>query len=187
MSIVEEIFANLEARASNSYGGEAVTQLQHALQCAVLAHSAGAPATLVTAALLHDYGHILTDDEDAAERGTDLQHEEIAARHLADWFPEDVTEPIRLHVTAKRYLCSVDPAYFDSLSPASVTSLSVQGGPLGTEEISDFRRNPHWQAAVKLRHWDDTGKDPKMTTPALAAFRGMVSSALREEHEDAHG
>jgi len=184
MNPIDEIFSRLEARGERMYGGEAITQLQHALQCAVLAHQAGAPATLVTAALLHDYGHVITDDEYAAERGTDLAHEEVAADHLAHWFPAEVTEPIRLHVAAKRYLCAIDPAYFDTLSPASVTSLGVQGGPFSDDEIKAFRTNPHWQAAVKLRHWDDTGKDPDMSTPHLSAFRGMVRSTLRDTEDE---
>ena len=181
MTIVDEIFSRLSDRGGIMYGGEAVTQLQHALQCAVLAHQAGAPAPLITAALLHDYGHILNDDEQAADQGVNLSHEEVAANHLSTWFPEEVTEPIRLHVAAKRYLCAIDPAYFDTLSPASVTSLGIQGGPLGDEDVSRFRGNPHWQAAVKLRHWDDTGKNPGMSTPDLYAFKGMVSSALRDD------
>jgi phosphonate degradation associated HDIG domain protein len=175
---IDEIFARLGSRGGAMYGGEAVTQLQHALQAATLARREGAPATLVAAALLHDYGHLVAEDEGAALRGVDRRHEEAAANHLAAWFPPAVTEPIRLHVAAKRYLCAVDPDYLAGLSPASVASLAVQGGPFSAEEARRFRAGPHAEAAIRLRIWDDTAKDPAIETPPLADFRGEVEASL---------
>ncbi|PLX38264.1 MAG: phosphohydrolase [Hyphomicrobiales bacterium] len=175
MSAIERIIATLSSDGHEMYGGEAVTQLQHALQCAVFAEQAGAPEALVIAALLHDYGHLVAGDEGAAEKGIDLCHEKLGAEFLANWFPPAVTEPIRLHVAAKRYLCAVDPDYFETLSPASVTSLKVQGGPYNEDGVERFRRNPFWQDAVKLRAWDDLGKDPEMKTPPLDAYRDMLN------------
>lgn len=179
MSVLETIFATLRRRGGEMYGGEVVTQLGHALQSTVLARGEGAPDALVTAALLHDYGHLLADDEGQAEQGRDMFHEDVAADHLARWFGPAVTEPIRLHVAAKRYLCAVDPDYAATLSPASVASLAVQGGPFNDAETAAFRSNPHWQAAVRLRFWDDLAKDPELQTPDLSIFRPVVAASLR--------
>ena len=156
------------------YGGERVTQLQHALQCATLAEKAGESDELITAALLHDYGHMVAKDEGAAAAGKDMRHEEIAAKSLRRWFGPGVTEPICLHVAAKRYLCAVDPDYFAKLSEASVTSLNVQGGPFSKSDADAFLAGDHGAAAAKLRVWDDLAKDPEVTTKPLEHFRGVV-------------
>jgi len=174
MGVVDTIFETLAERGGAMYGGEAVTQLQHALQCAALAEDADAGDGLVAAALLHDYGHLLAMDEGAAAAGKDMRHEDIAAKSLRRWFGPDVTEPIRLHVAAKRYLCCVDPDYFATLSPASVMSLKVQGGPFTPAEADAFRQGPHGDAAAKLRIWDDLAKDTEKVTPPLEHYRPMV-------------
>jgi [1-hydroxy-2-(trimethylamino)ethyl]phosphonate dioxygenase len=182
--IVDEIFDNLAGRGHEMYGGEAVTQLQHALQCATVARRAGATASLVTAALLHDYGHLVVDDgagdDGAAERGIDMLHEEVAAAHLARWFGPAVTEPIRMHVAAKRYLCATNTDYFADLSPASVASLKVQGGPFTAAEAAEFIAAPFARDAVRLRVWDDLAKDTEARTPALDDFRIDADTALSE-------
>jgi len=179
-AIVEEIFANLATRGHEMYGGEAVTQLQHALQCATLARRENAPASLVTAALLHDYGHLVADDDGAAERGVDMMHEEVAAAHLSQWYGPAVTEPIRMHVAAKRYLCATDFDYFTSLSPASIASLAVQGGPFTDDGAAGFIAQPHAREAVRLRKWDDLAKDTEARTPALDDFSDEAMAALEE-------
>ena len=179
VQIVEEILARLEAKGGAMYGGEAVTQLQHALQCATLARRAGAKPQLVTAALLHDYGHLINaDDAAAAAKGRDMFHEDIAADYLAQWFPPDVTEPIRMHVPAKRYLCAVDQSYFDGLSPASVTSLEVQGGVFNKAEAKEFSDRPHAEDAISLRRWDDLAKDVDAQTDTLTSFRTEIETSL---------
>lgn len=182
--IVDEIFDNLAGRGHEIYGGEAVTQLQHALQCATMARRAGATASLVTAALLHDYGHLVVDDgagdDGAAERGIDMLHEEVAAAHLARWFGPAVTEPIRMHVAAKRYLCATNTHYFADLSPASVASLKVQGGPFSAAEAAEFIDAPFARDAVRLRVWDDLAKDIGARTPPLDDFRIDADTALSE-------
>lgn len=115
--IVDRIFAEFTRHGERLYMGEAVSQLEHALQAALLAEQSGAPDYLIAAALLHDYGHLLHDlDEDCAEQGVDDHHDEFAAAALAADFPPEVVEPIRLHVASKRYLCAVDPEYLDALS-----------------------------------------------------------------------
>jgi phosphonate degradation associated HDIG domain protein len=184
MRIVEDILRLFARRGASAYHGEAVSQAEHALQAAELAEREGAPDRLVVAALLHDVGHLLDgQDEDLAHRGVDGRHEEAGGAWLARHFGPEVIEPIRLHVAAKRYLCAVDPAYLDGLSPASRLSLAVQGGPMEAEECAQFEANPYYRDAVRLRHWDDTAKVPGLEVPALDHYRDRLESASRPPDE----
>ncbi len=136
VALIADIF---DRRGADSYLGEQVTMSAHMLQAAALAEAEAAPPALVAAALLHDIGHYTNEfPEDALERGIDNEHETAGARVLAPWFDADVTDPVRLHVAAKRYLCAVDPGYFARLSPASVHTLGLQGGPMAPAEIAAF-------------------------------------------------
>lgn len=174
--IINEILALYEARGHRRYG-EDVTELQHALQCAMFAQRTGEPAHMVAACLLHDYGHLLHDlGENIAERGVDARHEELGANHLAQIFIPQVTEPIRLHVAAKRYLCWRQPKYFDGLSEASQQSLRLQGGAMTEVEAADFMRNPYSYAAVWLRRYDDAAKVKDLATPLLKTYRTMLEA-----------
>lgn len=161
------------------YGDEAVSQLEHALQCAWLAERDGAPASLITAALLHDIGHLLQTDKDAVLRGEDLRHEIRAAEYLKAHFADAVTAPIRQHVAAKRYLTAVDPAYARGLSPASVRSLEVQGGPFTRDDAHAFLTQPFAGAAIQLRRWDDLAKVAGRATPNLHYFRAYAEQSLK--------
>ena len=146
-------------RGAEEYLGEAVTMSQHMEQTAACAVENKASDAMVAAALLHDVGHFVTDlPLDAIDHGIDALHEHVGAHFLSRYFPPSVTEPIRLHVAAKKYLCAVDPEYFDYLSEASVTSLKVQGGPMNDKDKSDFESNIYYQDAVQLRKYDDDGK-----------------------------
>jgi gamma-butyrobetaine dioxygenase len=115
----------------------------------------------------------------AFEHGVDVRHEEIGADWLARWFGPRVTEPVRLHVIAKRYLCAVDPDYLALLSPASIRTLALQGGPLTGTGLAAFRAGAYWGAAQVLRRWDDAGKDPLASVPPLAAYDDLLVSLLR--------
>ncbi|MSP67656.1 MAG: HD domain-containing protein [Alphaproteobacteria bacterium] len=180
MGPIDAIFSLLLREGGRRYGEESVSQLAHALQAATLAEAAGAPPALITAALLHDLGHLLgLGDEGMAGRGIDQRHEHVAADHLARAFAPDVTEPIRLHVDAKRYLCAVDPGYFGTLSPASVTSLGVQGGPFTTAAAEAFARRPEAITATRVRRWDEAAKDPAARTPGLDHFRAALAACRR--------
>lgn len=173
LSTVDEIF---ETRGSAYYGAEPVSQLQHALQAARLAEAEGAPPALVVAALLHDVGHLLgSGGERLVEAGIDGRHEISGARFLGQWFGPSVTEPVRLHVQAKAYLCHVDADYYNGLSQGSRDSLAVQGGPLDAPRADHFRRQEYWQDAVRLRQWDDRAKDPGVETPGLPYYLGIAS------------
>ncbi|KAA2252604.1 HD domain-containing protein [Solihabitans fulvus] len=150
------------------------------MQAGALAEAAGAPEHLVAAALLHDVGHFhgsVTGQELMA--GKDNRHSDTGAAWLAQWFPAEVTEPIRLHVAAKRYLCAVEPAYVAALSEASVYTLSVQGGPMTPDQASAFAALPHARAAVAVRRWDDAAKDPDAPTPGFDHFRPLLARLLR--------
>lgn len=175
MSVCERVRELFDRRGDSEYGNEAVSQLQHALQCATLAECDGAPPPLIVAALLHDIGHLLHDlPDDAPEHGIDDHHEHSGYRFVRTHFDDDVAEPVRQHVAAKRYLVTVDPDYASTLSPPSVQSLQLQGGAMSTEEVAAFQTSPHWTASVALRKWDDRAKDVDMTTPNLGHFLQYV-------------
>jgi len=175
----------VERRGSALYGGEAVTQLQHALQCAQLAEKDGASPALVTAALLHDIGHLLEDGfDEAPQNDEDGRHEDLGHAFLARWFGPEVTEPVRMHVAAKRYLCADEPGYLDGLSPSSRHSLMLQGGPMSKAEAAEFGAAPYADDAVRLRRWDDRGKDPAMETATLEHFLEYADRCVKPRHSD---
>lgn len=175
-----EVLRLFAERGSSEYGGEAVTQLQHALQAAVFAERQHATPALIVAALLHDIGHLLHGlPEDAPDQGIDDYHEALAGRWLKKRFGSDVAEPVRLHVAAKRYLCATDPDYFQQLSPPSVQSLKLQGGPMSREEVQQFALLEFCTPAVTLRRWDDAAKDPAMITPPLDYFAAYIDQVIR--------
>lgn len=179
---VTAILALFAEKGDSEYGGEAVTQREHGLQAAACALRDGADDPLVVAALLHDLGHMLHDlPDDAPDEGIDDAHEITAARRLAPWFGPAVTEPIRLHVAAKRYLTAVEPGYMALLSEPSITSLMLQGGPMDAAAQEEFRANPHWRAAVQLRRWDEEAKVPGAETPTVDEFVPLIRGVLRPE------
>lgn len=179
--IVDRLINLFAQRGSGLYFGEAVTEAEHALQSAYLARQAGAADSLVAAALLHDVGHLLHNlGEDVAERGIDARHEDAGAAWLADHFGRAVADPVRLHVAAKRYLCAAEPTYCAGLSPASLRSLQLQGGPFTVEEMAAFEREPHWRDALALRRWDDGAKVPGLEVPALESYRRLLESLLEK-------
>jgi phosphonate degradation associated HDIG domain protein len=178
--VVEQILRLFAERGDSDYGGESVNQRQHALQAAHFARTAGASPTLVTAALLHDIGHLLHHlPDDAPEQGVDDRHEELAARWLKRWFGPAVVEPVRLHVPAKRYLCATEPGYLERLSEPSRLSLRLQGGPMSRDEVAAFHAHPECAAAVALRRWDDEAKVPGMVVPPVEAYVGAIEESLR--------
>ena len=179
MTAFDEISELFEGARGRLYGGEQVTQLAHALQCAAAAEREGAPASLVVAALLHDVGHLVHDlGPRPAARGIDDRHEEGGAEWLRRRFVSAVSEPVRLHVAAKRYLCAVEPGYFGTLSPASVRSLALQGGRYDVAGAADFNAQPHAEDAVRLRRWDEAAKEAGLETPDLAHFRPHIEACL---------
>jgi phosphonate degradation associated HDIG domain protein len=177
MSVVDETFALFARHGAGAYFGEPVSMLQHGLQAAHFATEEQAPAPLIVAALLHDIGHLLEDlPEDIADWHTDARHEAIGGAWLANRFGPEVSNPVRLHVAAKRYLCAVDPAYFAKLSSASVLTLKLQGGPMSTREVAGFEAEPFYREAVQVRRCDDRGKIAGLEVAGLSAYRNLIET-----------
>jgi phosphonate degradation associated HDIG domain protein len=176
-ALTEHLLQLLRERGGAAYLGEPVTQFEHALQTAVIAEAAGASDALVIAALLHDIGHLLGPGEHAAP-GRDPRHEDLGNQWLANHFGSAVTEPIRMHVAAKRYLCATEPGYAESLSFASAESLVAQGGPMTALEVRKFVQTPWAREAARLRRWDDAAKVPGLALPDPARYRNRIKRLL---------
>lgn len=171
MKSIAEIRALFDARGNCLYSGESVTQLEHALQSAMLAERAGASIQLITACLLHDLGHMSNDlGETPTLQGVDDKHQYHGVSVLKGMFVDSVLTPIRLHVDAKRYLCSVERAYWESLSADSKRSLELQGGAYSPEAAAAFIIQPFAQDAVNVRRWDDMAKLSDCKTPDLEHY-----------------
>jgi len=176
---VELLFSTLGQRA---YSGEPVSQLEHALQSAQRAQADGASEFLVVAALLHDIGHLVHDQgETPSARGIDDLHQFCGAHFLQRWFGRAVCEPIRLHVQAKRYLCAVQPDYLSVLSPDSLRSLALQGGPMDAASAEAFSQTAFSADAMRLRLWDDAAMVPGCVTPPLSFFFPLIARCALKE------
>jgi phosphonate degradation associated HDIG domain protein len=179
MNVMDEIHAIFCRRGAAAYFGESVSMTEHSLQTAHFARMADAPPALVVAALLHDVGHLIDHvPSDIADWTHDAHHERLGARWLAGRFRAEVSEPVRLHVPAKRYLLAVDPTYSAKLSPASVVTLKLQGGPMDAEEAAAFANEAFHRDAVRLRHWDDQGKVAGLETPGIDDYRTLIQAWL---------
>jgi gamma-butyrobetaine dioxygenase len=188
---IADLFAGPGAR---DYLGEAVTIGEHMRQAGALAEAAEAAAPLVAAALLHDVGHLRSEprgglgppgsgvspgDRVSPRDSTDARHGTAGAQWLSRWFGPEVTEPVRLHVAAKRYLCATEPGYFALLSAESVRTLALQGGPMTPEQAAAFGALPYARDAVAVRRWDDEAKDPSVTPPEFGHFEALLRALLK--------
>ncbi len=169
---VETLLQLLREDGAASYFGEDVTVTEHQLQAAQRAELEGASDTLIAAALVHDIGWIL-----AASAGGESwePHEQLGADWLSGFLPAAVTEPVRMHVLAKRYLCSTRPEYYGELSEVSRQTLVNQGGLLTDREVREFEDLAHSGDAVRLRIWDDLAKVPGYETPDLDHYAPLLS------------
>lgn len=157
--VAQEVLELFAQHGDSQYGGEAVSQQEHAIQAAQFAVQQHASSELIVAALLHDVGHLLHHlPADAPDHGIDDLHEMLGAEWLETRFGPAVVEPVRMHVAAKRYLCSIEPSYWERLSQPSQASLMLQGGVMSASECQAFERSPFAQAAVALRRFDDAAK-----------------------------
>lgn len=178
---IQDLLDLLSGKGRDAFFGEVVSVLDHSLQCAYFAERSQAGPFAVTAALLHDIGHLLPDlPRDLAQPGREGWHEEIGAAQLSPWFGVAVAEPVRLHVAAKRYLCATDPGYVSQLSQASIESLQVQGGPMRPEEVHAFDALAGASLAVQLRRWDEAAKIPDLRVPRLEHYLPFLRTALRD-------
>jgi gamma-butyrobetaine dioxygenase len=170
LDLLQDIFEN---EGASEYLGEAVSMAEHMIQTAVNAERNGAEEALIVACLLHDIGHFA--QVKAARSDWHRRHDEAVAAFLDGHFGPEVVEPARLHVAAKRYLCAVEPDYYDRLSPASRHTLERQGGPMTAEEVRAFESNPYHEAACRLRRWEEAGKTPGVESPDFADFRPLLA------------
>jgi gamma-butyrobetaine dioxygenase len=179
IQLIADLFAG---EGASEYLGEPVTQASHMLQAAALAKASGARPPLVAAALLHDVGHFTAAvSGHGLMHGTGSRHSHAGADWLGQWFGAEVTEPVRLHVAAKRYLCAVEPGYLETLSAASACTLAVQGGPMEAAERAEFEAHPQAHDALRLRRWDDAAKDPAATPPAFGYYKPRLRRLLRDQ------
>jgi predicted HD phosphohydrolase len=177
----DRLLQAMRESAARQYGGEPVTELAHALQCAELASAAGADEELVLACLLHDVGRYAVDQRavsdtlevaQTAPRGRG--HHEAGAELIAPYVPERVAWLVRMHADAKRYLCATDPGYLDQLSPASKHTLTLQGGIMRLDEVAAMARHPWLEAVLALRRWDDQAKVVGRPTRPLEAWEPLL-------------
>jgi predicted HD phosphohydrolase len=180
------VLALFAEQGSGDYVGEAVSQVQHAEQCAAHAAAAGACEATVAGALLHDVGHMLglrapAEHERMGDCGT-MRHEAVGAAWLAALgLPLGATEVVRRHVDAKRYLCWKNPAYLARLSPASRTTLGYQGGPMLGEEAARFEADPLSRTILLMRTWDEAAKDPLAQVPPLSSYAPLLERLVAAE------
>lgn len=177
---LDDLFALYDSPAARRMYDEQVTELEHALQAAALARADGAPEHLVAAALLHDVGHLVSNDNVTLddELIEDFHHERVGARYLARWFGPEVTGPVALHVAAKRYLCAVEDGYLEGLSPSSARSLALQGGPMTDAEIEAFERLPRHMEATQVRRWDDRAKVGGLSVADASGYWSLLAALV---------
>jgi phosphonate degradation associated HDIG domain protein len=182
-AIAEEVLDLLARRGGGEYFGEAVTKLEHALQCAWRASAAAADEELVLAALLHDIGHLLeTEDAIRDPRVGVVNHDALGAAWLASrGFSPRVARLVGGHVEAKRYLTAAEPGYADRLSPASRETLALQGGPMDAASAAAFAAQEHARDLLRLRVWDELAKDPEWRGPGLEAYQRLLVRHLSRE------
>lgn len=181
-NIIEFICWLFNKRGVDAYLGEEVTIAEHMLQAAHFATLNDAPEPLIIAALLHDVGHFTNEfGDDYIEQGMDNLHEEAGSMVLSPFFLKTVTEPVRLHVAAKKYLCATDHMYYDALSDASKQTLKLQGGIMNSQSKKEFERNPYFASAVQLRRYDDAAKIPAMKVAGLNHYLDTLE-CVRKPH-----
>ncbi|EDZ48755.1 conserved hypothetical protein [Rhodobacterales bacterium Y4I] len=184
-NIVEFIGGIFDRRGDEEYLGEPVTMAEHMLQGATIAEQNGQPEEIIVGALLHDIGHFTSEFGTFSMDDTeDRFHEEAGAEVLEQFFPSVITDCVRYHVAAKRYLCATKPEYFNRLSEASIHSLNLQGGPMNAEEVAEFEKNPNLKQIVAVRYLDEAGKRDDMETPDYWHFAPMVQRMV-DKHMDA--
>jgi phosphonate degradation associated HDIG domain protein len=174
-NIVEFIGGIFDRRGGEEYLGEDVTMAEHMLQGATIAEQNGQSDEIIVGALLHDIGHFTSEFGTYHPDDTeDRHHEDAGAEVLEQFFPSVITDCVRFHVAAKRYLCATKPSYFDRLSAASVHTLELQGGPMNADEVAEFEKNPNLKEIIAVRYLDEAGKRAGMETPDYWHFAPMV-------------
>jgi putative nucleotidyltransferase with HDIG domain len=202
------IISLLNASANAPYIGEPISTLEHSLQCAHLAATSDPTPDdeTIVAALLHDIGQFIPEDELVDVLGSSVEiedmtsspsngsesghegitgsvgrvgHDELGARYLsALGFSDKISKLVGSHVAAKRYLCAIDPRYHDALSAASKKSLEFQGGPMAGKEKQEFEDDECSIDMCRVRRWDDAAKVVDLEVPRPEAYQSMIERAL---------
>mgnify|MGYP000244693615 FL=1 len=182
VAFIGDIF---DRRGEEEYLGEPVNMGQHMLQGATIAEQNGRPEEIIVGALLHDIGHFTSEFGTFSMDDTeDRHHEDAGAMVLERFFPTVITDCVRYHVAAKRYLCATRPEYFRKLSEASIHSLHLQGGPMTADEVAVFEKNPNLDQIIAVRYLDDAGKRPDMVTPDFWHFAPMVQRMVNRHCDE---
>ena len=177
MQIVDKIISNFINNKS-LYIGEKVTMSEHMIQTAMLAEKAKCNDDLICSCLLHDYGHfILENPDELVKENLDGKHEDIGYEYLKKIFKKEITEPIKYHVLAKRYLAK-DKKYFDLLSEASKTSLRLQGGILNDKECNKFEAQEYFKPSILLRKFDEAAKRTDLQMKSIHDYKKLLTSKL---------
>ena len=177
ITIIEKIIKNYNNNTS-LYIGENVTISEHMIQSAMLAEKNNSTSNLVCSSLLHDYGHLILEnpDEMVSQKKDDM-HEMIGYNFLKNHFIEDVVEPIKNHVKAKRYLAR-NNNYYQILSQASKVSLNLQGGVMKDDEAKEFEKEKYFQDSIKLRRFDEGAKKIGLKVKSIEDYKDLLISKL---------
>ena len=168
-----------DEQGDQDYIGEPVSQREHALQAAAHARASGAPEAAVLAALLHDVGHLQYPKQDSMAGFGTRAHEVLGAHFLASLgFSATVSALVQRHVDAKRYQVARSETYRAGLSQASQQTLHFQGGAMTLPERQAFEADPHFELALRVRHWDELAKAPRATVPEFEAYEAQIQADL---------
>ena len=174
--MTDQVFDLLLREGMADYIGEPITQIEHMLEAAEIAFTRSYPSFVVVACLFHDIGHLLENHPRMGLLGV-KDHEKIGAEYLRNLeFPEETCDLVENHVSAKRYLISIDPEY--QLSEASTQTLEYQGGRMSEEEIQEFRNRPNFQWYLKMRQIDEEAKGDQFAKMKLEDFREICENFI---------
>lgn len=200
---IATLFSFIKAQGSSDYLGEQVSQLEHSLQAAYLAHEARADEDTILAALLHDVGRFIPQSREMpkmiAPGGTFIgtaSHEIVGESYLRELgFKEKICQLVGAHVMAKRYLTAVDKSYYNGLSHSSKQTLKfqvkfilsrqllwfdrLQGGIFSDMQVKEAQQDPWLEQKLAVRRWDDLAKDPSMKVEPLQFYENMAIKSLR--------
>lgn len=179
LKIIDQYFAKA---ATTDYIGEAVSQIEHALQCAYFAEKSGHSEEVILACLLHDIGHFssTTEQNQMADLGV-VYHEWIGAQLAYELnFSAKVALLIGYHVDAKRYLAGKNMTYYERLSSASKQTLGYQGGPMDAEEMQAFEQLPYFKEILQVRVNDEKAKEVDLVVPGLEHYYPLMQRNIQK-------
>ena len=169
----------LDRHGGREYNGVGLSVLEHMLQSASEAEAADAETHEVVATLLHDIGHFVVEFPSDMKNTEDTGHDEVGAAMLEPFFGPGIVEPIRLHVRAKRYLCTVEPSYYDNMTKPVKHTFRLQGGKMSAAEAKEFEALPFAGGATRLRRWCDLAMIPGRKTKKFEEYYPLIESVLK--------